>query len=265
LPLKAPPALWPPNSFNRRDVGKQDVRIEILFCGVCRSDLHFARNEWRFTTYPCIPGHEIVGRVADVGAEVAKFKVDDKVGVGCIVDSCRKCPACKEGLEQYCEVGMVGTYGGREPVIGGPTYGGYSNQIVVDQAYALRVLAGMDLASAAPLLCAGITLYSPLRHWGAGAGKKVGIVGLGGLGHMGVKRAHAMGAHTVLFTTSPSKVADGERLGASEVVLSNNPDQMAKYASSFDLIVDTVAADHNLTPLFNLLKRDATQVQVRRS
>jgi alcohol dehydrogenase (NADP+) len=171
-------------------------------------------------------------------------------------------PACKEGLEQYCEVGMVGTYGGTEPVISGPTYGSYSNQIVVDQTYVLRIPAGMDLASAAPLLCAGITLYSPLRHRGAGAGKKVGIVGLGGLGHMSVKLAHAMGAHTVLFTTSPSKVADSERLGASEVVLSNNPNQMAKHTSSFDLIVDTVAADHNLAPFFNLLKRDATLLQV---
>jgi alcohol dehydrogenase (NADP+) len=251
-----------PHSFNRRDVGKQDVGIEILFCGVCHSDLHFARNEWRFTTYPCVPGHEIVGRVAEIGAEVANFKIGDHVGVGCMVDSCRKCPACKEGLEQYCEVGMVGAYGGTEPIIGGPTYGGYSNRIVVDQAYVLRIPAGMDLASAAPLLCAGITLYSPLRHWAAGPGKKVGIVGLGGLGHMGVKLAHAMGAHTVLFTTSASKVADGERLGASEVVLSTNADQMRKHASSFDLIIDTVAADHNLTPLFNLLKRDATLVQV---
>jgi alcohol dehydrogenase (NADP+) len=249
-------------SFNRRDVGKQDVQIEILYCGVCHSDLHFARNEWRFTTYPCVPGHEIIGRVTKVGSEVVNFRINDNVGVGCIVDSCRKCSACKAGLEQYCEVGMTGTYGGTEPVIGGPTYGGYSNSIVVDQAYVLHIPAGMHLASAAPLLCAGITLYSPLRHWGAGPGKKVGIVGLGGLGHMGVKLAHAMGANTVLFTTSASKVADGERLGADEVVLSNNPDQMAKHAASFDLIIDTVAADHNLTPLFNLLKRDATLVQV---
>jgi uncharacterized zinc-type alcohol dehydrogenase-like protein len=251
-----------PHSFNRRDVGAQDVQIEILFCGVCHSDLHFARNEWRFTTYRCVPGHEIVGRVTKVGSEIVNFKLGDNVGVGCIVDSCRNCAACKEGLEQYCEIGMVGTYGGTEPVIGGPTYGGYSNRIVVDQAYVLRIPTGMDLASAAPLLCAGITLYSPLRHWAAGPGKKVGIVGLGGLGHMGVKLAHAMGAHTVLFTTSASKVEDARRLGADEVVLSNNQEQMAAHASSFDLIVDTVAADHNLTPLFYLLKRDATLVQV---
>src|SRR5271167_938453 len=251
-----------PHSFNRRDVGSRDVRIEILFCGVCHSDLHFARNEWRFTTYPCIPGHEIIGRVAELGAGVAKFKVGDQVGVGCMVDSCRKCPACREGLEQYCEVGNVLTYGSTEPVIGGPTYGGYSDQIVVDQAFVLRIPAGMDLASAAPLLCAGITLYSPLRHWSAGPGKKVGIVGLGGLGHMGVKLAHAMGAHTVLFTTSPSKVADGKRLGASEVIISKDAEAMAKHANSFDLLIDTVAANHDLSPYFNLLKRDGTMVQV---
>jgi alcohol dehydrogenase (NADP+) len=260
----APSAAEPlgPYSFNRRDVGVQDVRIEILFCGVCHSDLHFARNEWRFTVYPCVPGHEIVGRVAEVGSQVTKYKLGDHVGVGCIVDSCRRCPACREGLEQYCEVGMTGTYGGTEQVIGGPTYGGYSDNIVVDQAYLLRIPDGMDLASAAPLLCAGITLYSPLRHWGAGPSKKVGIVGLGGLGHMGVKLSHAMGAHTVLFTTSRSKVADGKRLGASEVVLSNDAVQMANHKSSFDLIVDSVAAGHDLGPYFNLLKREGTLVMV---
>lgn len=260
----APSAAEPlgPMSFHRRDVGKNDVKIEILYCGVCHSDLHFARNEWKFTTYPCVPGHEIVGRVAEIGDEVAGFKIGDKVGVGCIVDSCRKCPACKEGLQQYCQVGMVGTYGGVEPVIGGPTYGGYSDSIVVDQGYVLRIPEGMALASAAPLLCAGITLYSPLRHWGAGPGKKVGIVGLGGLGHMGVKLAHAMGAHTVLFTTSTSKVADAKRLGADDVVLSTKPDEMAKHTGSFDLIIDTVAATHEMSPLFNLLKREATLVQV---
>jgi uncharacterized zinc-type alcohol dehydrogenase-like protein len=260
----APSAAEPlePYAFNRRDVGAQDVRIEILFCGVCHSDLHFARNEWRFTVYPCVPGHEIVGRVAEVGPEVTKYKIGDHVGVGCIVDSCRRCPACKEGLEQYCEVGMTGTYGGTEPVLGGPTYGGYSDTIVVDQAYVLRIPDGMDLASAAPLLCAGITLYSPLRYWGAGPGKKVGIVGLGGLGHMGVKLAHAMGAHTALFTTSPSKVADGKRLGASEVVLSNDAGQMATHQGSFDLIINTVAVVHDPGPYLNLLKREGTLVMV---
>ena len=251
-----------PFSFNRRDLGKQDVRIEIQFCGVCHSDLHFSRDEWHFTVYPAVPGHEIVGRVTHIGAAVTKFKIGDTVGVGCMVDSCRTCSACEEGLEQYCENGNTGTYAGTEKVIGGPTFGGYSNQIVVDQSFVLRIPAGMDLASAAPLLCAGITLYSPLRHWGAGPGKKVGIAGLGGLGHMGVKLAHAMGAHTVLFTTSPSKVADGKRLGADEVVLSNNAEQMAKHANSFDLLVDTIAADHDVVPLFSVLKRDATLIQV---
>ncbi len=250
-----------PFTFNRRDVGEKDVQIDILFCGVCHSDIHYARNEWRFTAYPACPGHEIVGKVAEVGAKVTKFKVGDKVGVGCMVDSCRKCSACQAGLEQYCD-GMVGTYGGVEPVIGGPTHGGYSNAIVVDQDFVLHMPEGMDLATSAPLLCAGITLYSPLRHWKAGPGKKVGIVGLGGLGHMGVKIANAMGAHTVLFTTSPSKVADAKRLGAKEVVLSNNAEDMAKHASSFDLIIDTVAAKHDLSPLFALLKQDMTLVQV---
>ena len=249
-------------SFQRRDVGADDVRIQILYCGVCHSDLHFARNEWHFTVYPAVPGHEIVGRVTAVGAQVRRFRVGDQVGVGCIVDSCRTCAACKEGLEQYCEVGMTGTYGSTEKVIGGPTFGGYSDGIVVDQSYVLRIPAGMALAAAAPLLCAGITMYSPLRHWKAGPGRKVGIIGLGGLGHMGVKLAHAMGAHTVLFTTSASKVADGRRLGADSVVISKDAAQMAQHASSFDLMIDTVAAAHDLAPYFNLLKRDATMVQV---
>ena len=251
-----------PFTFNRRDVGARDVKIEILFCGVCHSDIHFARDEWHFTEYPAIPGHEIVGRVAEVGPGVSGFKVGDTVGVGCMVDSCRTCPSCKEGLENYCEVNMVGTYGATEKVIGGPTFGGYSNQIVVDQDFVLRIPEGMDLASSAPLLCAGITLYSPLRHWGAGPGKKVGIIGLGGLGHMGVKLAHAMGATTVLFTTSPSKVEDGRKLGADDVVISKDAAQMAKHTATFDLIIDTVSANHDLMPYFNLLKRDATMVQV---
>jgi uncharacterized zinc-type alcohol dehydrogenase-like protein len=251
-----------PITFNRRDVGTDDVRIKIEYCGVCHSDLHFARNEWRFTVYPACPGHEIVGKVTQIGAGVSGFKVGDAVGVGCMVDSCRTCSACREGLEQYCENGQTGTYGATEPVIGGPTFGGYSNEIVVDKAFVLRIPAGMDLAATAPLLCAGITLYSPLKHWGAAPGKKVGIVGLGGLGHMGVKLAHAMGAATVLFTTSPSKVADGKRLGADEVVLSNNAEQMAKHADSFDFIIDTVAAVHDLGPIFALLKREGTLVQV---
>jgi uncharacterized zinc-type alcohol dehydrogenase-like protein len=251
-----------PFTFNRRDVGAQDVRIEIAFCGVCHSDLHFARNEWHFTQYPAVPGHEIVGRVTHVGPDVTKFKIGDRVGVGCMVDSCRTCASCKEGLEQYCEVGQIGTYGSTEPVIGGPTHGGYSDAIVVDQSFVLNLPDSLEFASAAPLLCAGITLYSPLRHWKAGPGKKVGIIGLGGLGHMGVKLAHAMGATTVLFTTSPSKVEDGKRLGADQVVISKNADQMAEHVASFDLIIDTVSANHDLMPYFALLKRDATMVQV---
>jgi uncharacterized zinc-type alcohol dehydrogenase-like protein len=248
--------------FKRRDVGKSDVKIKILFCGVCHSDLHFARDEWHFTVYPAVPGHEIVGQVVELGSEVKDFKIGDQVGVGCMVDSCRQCVSCKEGLEQYCEVGMTGTYGGTEKVIGGPTFGGYSDSITVDRHFVLRIPEGMDLAATAPLLCAGITMYSPLRHWGAQAGKKVGIIGLGGLGHMGVKLAHAMGATTVLFTTSASKVADGKRLGADEVVLSKDKDQMARHRASFDFIIDTVATTHDLAPYFELLKRDATMVQV---
>jgi uncharacterized zinc-type alcohol dehydrogenase-like protein len=251
-----------PLTFDRRDVGPDDVEIEILFCGVCHSDLHFTRDEWHFTVYPAVPGHEIVGRVASAGANVTKFKAGAHVGVGCIVDTCRKCPSCIAGLQQYCELGMTGTYGGSDKVTGKPTMGGYSNRIVVDQNYVLDVPEGMDLASAAPLLCAGITLYSPLRHWKAGPGRKVGIIGLGGLGHMGVKLAHAMGATTVLFTTSASKVADGRRLGADEVVLSKDNEQMGRHTNSFDLIIDTVSANHDLTPYFQLLKRDATMVQV---
>ena len=249
-------------TIKRRDVGKDDVKIDILYCGVCHSDLHFARNEWHFTVYPAVPGHEIVGRVAQVGADVRDFKVGDQVGVGCIVDSCRDCASCREGLEQYCEIGMTGTYGGTEKVIGGPTFGGYSRSIIVDRRYVLNIPKGMNLAATAPLLCAGITMYSPLRHWQAGPGKKVGIIGLGGLGHMGVKLSHAMGATTALFTTSASKVADGKRLGADIVILSKSADEMAKHAASFDLIIDTVAVDHDLGPYFNLLKRDAAMVQV---
>jgi len=251
-----------PITFNRRDVGADDVEIDILFCGVCHSDLHFARNEWHFTVYPAVPGHEIVGRVKSAGAKVTKFRPGDTVGVGCIVDSCRVCPSCLSGLEQYCETGMIGTYGSTEKIIGGPTFGGYSNKIIVDQNYVLRIPVGMDLAATAPLLCAGITLYSPLKHWHAGPGKKVGIIGLGGLGHMGVKLAHAMGAETVLFTTSLGKIGDGKRLGADHVVLSKDAEQMALHADSFDLIVDTVSANHDLTPYFHLLKREATMVQV---
>ena len=252
-----------PLTFNRRDVGTNDIEIEIMFCGVCHSDLHFARDEWHFTQYPAVPGHEIVGRVKSVGAGVSKYKAGDLVGVGCMVNSCRTCTSCREGLEQYCAEGLTGqTYGGTDKAINEPSKGGYSDRIVVDENFVLRIPENLDPAAAAPLLCAGITLYSPLRHWGAGPGKKVGIIGLGGLGHMGVKLAHAMGAETALFTTSAGKVEDAKKLGASLVILSKDEAQMAEHAESFDLIIDTVSASHDLSPYFNLLKRDATMVQV---
>jgi uncharacterized zinc-type alcohol dehydrogenase-like protein len=251
-----------PYSFDRRDPGPHDVQIEILFCGVCHSDLHTVRSEWEGTVYPMVPGHEIVGRVARVGAEVSKFKAGDLAAVGCIVDSCRHCASCAEGLEQYCETGMTGTYGGVEKETGQPTRGGYSERIVVNEDYVLRVPEGLDPAAAAPLLCAGITTWSPLRHWKVGPGSKVGVVGLGGLGHMAVKLAHALGAHVVLFTTSPDKVADGRRLGADEVVISKDAEAVAKHASSFNLILDTVSAPHNLDSFLTLLKRDGALVLV---
>ncbi|EJW13423.1 Alcohol dehydrogenase [Rhodovulum sp. PH10] len=252
-----------PFTFQRRDPGPTDVVIEILYCGVCHSDIHTVRNEWGGTLYPSLPGHEIVGKVTAVGADVTKFAVGDVAAVGCMVDSCGTCAACREGLEQYCEPGFVGTYNGRDDAaVGGHTFGGYSSHIVVTQDFVLKVPKNLDLAAAAPLLCAGITTYSPLRHWKAGPGKKVGIVGLGGLGHMGVKLAHAMGAHVVLFTTSKSKVADGKRLGADEVVLSTDPEQMKAHAESFDLIVDAVAAPHDINAYLGLVKREGTLVQV---
>ncbi len=249
--------------IERRQPTASDVQIEILYCGVCHSDLHFARNEWHFTQYPAVPGHEIVGRVTAVGSGVTKFKAGDTVGVGCLVDSCRTCPNCRVGLEQYCDSGMAGgTYGGMEKHLGTPTLGGYSQSIVVTEDFVLRMPANLNLAAAAPLLCAGITTYSPLRHWKVGPGQKVGIVGLGGLGHMGVKFAKAFGAHVVLFTTSPGKVADAKRLGAHEVVVSTDAAQMAAHAGSFDFILDTVSAQHDVNAYFNLLKREGNFVLV---
>ena len=248
--------------IERRDPGSTDIRIDILYCGVCHSDLHTARNEWGGTVYPCIPGHEIVGRVVEVGAEVRGFAVGDLAGVGCLVDSCRKCSACAEGLEQYCENGFIGTYNGPDAHTGGVTYGGYTKAIVVDQAFVLKIRATDNLAGVAPLLCAGITTYSPLRHWKVGPGKKVGVVGLGGLGHMGLKLAHAMGAEVTLFTTSANKADDARRLGAAHVVVTRDPDAMRQVAGGFDFILDTVAADHDVNALLNLLKRDGTMVQV---
>ena len=251
-----------PLSFERRDTGPDDVRIDILYCGVCHSDIHQARNEWRNTLYPCVPGHEIVGRVAEVGGSVTRFKPGQLVGVGCMVDSCRECASCQEGLEQYCEEGFVGTYNGEDRHGRGLTFGGYSKAVVVDQGFVLSIPETLDPAAAAPLLCAGITTWSPLRHWRVGPGMRVGIVGLGGLGHMGVKFARALGAEVVLFTTSASKVADGERLGAHEVVLSKDPEAMAKEQGRFDFILDAVAANHDINTYLGLLKREGTLVQV---
>ena len=251
-----------PFTITRRDPLPRDVELDILYCGVCHTDLHFARNDWGFTTYPVVPGHEILGRVKRVGKEVTRFKVGDHAGVGCLVDSCRTCSSCKSGLEQFCLAGPVLTYNGPDKHSGGVTYGGYSESIVCDEAFTLKVPGNLDPARSASLLCAGITTYSPLRKWGAAKGKKVGVVGLGGLGHMGVKFAHAFGAHTVLFTTSESKVADGKRLGADEVVITKNADAMTKHAGSFDMILDTVSADHDLNALMAMLKLDATLVMV---
>lgn len=247
-----------PFDYTPRTLRDHDVQIKVLFCGVCHSDLHQARNEWNNTLFPVVPGHEIVGRVSAVGNHVSRYQVGDLVGVGCMVDSCRSCPSCDEGLEQYCENGFTGTYNGEDRQTGATTYGGYSTDMVVDQDFVLRVPENLDPAGVAPLLCAGITTYSPLRQWGAGPGKKVGIVGLGGLGHMGVKLARAMGAHVVLFTTSASKVEDAKRLGAHEVVISRNPEEMAQHTNSFDFILNTVAAQHDLNPFLNLLRRDGT-------
>jgi uncharacterized zinc-type alcohol dehydrogenase-like protein len=251
-----------PFSVSRRAPGPCDVQVEILFCGVCHSDLHTARSEWQGTTYPVVPGHEILGRVVQVGAQVTKFKAGDIAAVGCMVDSCRTCPDCRDGLEQYCQGPATFTYNGPDTHLGGVTYGGYSTGIVVDQDFVLRVSDKLDPAGAAPLLCAGITTWSPLRHWKVGPGTKVGVVGLGGLGHMGVKLAHALGAHVVLFTGSPGKMADARRLGADEVVVTRHADEVGKHANALDFILNTVSAQHNLDVYLNLLKRDGTMCLV---
>jgi uncharacterized zinc-type alcohol dehydrogenase-like protein len=255
-------SLLAPFAIKRRDPTPHDVQIEILFCGVCHTDLHQARNDWKGTTYPCVPGHEIVGRVTKVGDHVKKFKLGDIVGVGCMVDSCRECSNCKDDEEQFCEKGCTFTYNAPDKHLGGMTYGGYSESVVVDEAFVLHVPKNLDPAAAAPLLCAGITTYSPLRHHKVGKGHKVGIVGLGGLGHMGVKLAKAFGAHVVVFTTSANKTQDALRLGADEVVNSKNADEMAKHASSFHFILDTVAAKHDINAYLQLLKLDGTLTQV---
>jgi uncharacterized zinc-type alcohol dehydrogenase-like protein len=242
----------------RRDPTENDVQIEILFCGICHSDLHSVRNEWSEfmpTVYPIVPGHEIVGRVTKVGSAVSKFKAGDLAAVGCMVDSDGTCPECRAGFEQFCP-NMVLTFNSPDKHLGGVTYGGYSESIVVNQKFVLRVPSNLNLAGAAPLLCAGITTYSPMRRWGVAKGKKVGVVGLGGLGHMAVKLAHAFGAHVVVFTTSPKKKEDAIRLGADEVVISKNADEMQKHAESFDFILDAVSADHDINAYLNLLRRD---------
>jgi alcohol dehydrogenase (NADP+) len=244
----------------RRDPTELDVQIEILFCGICHSDLHSARNEWSEfmpTNYPIVPGHEIVGRVTKVGSAVTKFKPGDLAAVGCLVDSDRTCPRCKAGLENFCP-NLILTFNSPDKHLGGVTYGGYSDSVVVDEHFVLRVPSHLDLAGAAPLLCAGITTYSPMRHWGITKGKKVGVVGLGGLGHMAVKFADALRAHVVVFTTSASKKEDALRLGADEVVLSRNADEIKKHAFSFDFILDAVSADHDINPYINLLTLDGT-------
>jgi uncharacterized zinc-type alcohol dehydrogenase-like protein len=252
-----------PFSIDRRTPGPDDVAIDILYCGVCHSDLHTARNEWQNTLYPSVPGHEIIGRVTAVGAQVSKFRVGELVGVGCMVDSCQHCAPCKDGLEQYCETGFTGTYNGPLPGTGPNTFGGYSTHIVVRETFVLRIThSEADIAAVAPLLCAGITTWSPLRQWKVGPGQKVGIVGLGGLGHMGVQLAAAMGAHVVLFTTSAGKREDALRLGANEVVVSTNADEMAAQAGRLDFILNTVAAPHDLDAFLQLLKVDGTMTLV---
>lgn len=248
--------------FDRRDPTANDVEIDIAYCGVCHSDLHQARNEWGGTVFPCVPGHEIVGKVTRVGRGVTRYKVGDTVGVGCMVDSCRTCGNCEQGYEQYCDNGFVGTYNGEDKHSGGVTFGGYSNRITVDQDFVLKVSEKLDLAGVAPLLCAGITTYSPLRHWGVTEGHKVGVVGLGGLGHMAVKIAKAMGAEVVLFTTSANKVDDAKRLGADHVVISKDDEQMKVWRNRLDFILNTVAAPHDLDAYLTLLRLNGTMTLV---
>ncbi len=254
-----------PMRIRRREPGQRDIQLEVLYCGVCHSDLHQARNEWETampTVYPCVPGHEIVGRVMRVGREVHRFKEGDLAAVGCLVDSCRTCSACREGEEQFCESQATFTYNAPDPHLGGVTYGGYCESLVVDEAFALRVSDRLDLAGTAPLLCAGITTYSPLRHWNVRHGQKVGVVGLGGLGHMAVKLANAFEARVVVFTTSPGKAEDAVRLGADDVVVSKNSAEMQKHLGSFDFVLDTVSATHDYTAYVDLLKRNGTMTLV---
>lgn len=262
---QAPSAKLEPFAFERRDARKQDVVIDILYCGICHSDIHTARNEWKGIQYPTVPGHEIVGQVAAVGEDVKAYKVGDLVGVGCLVGSCSHCESCHDGLEQYCDNGFTATYNSEDTIGGTPhlyTLGGYSDRITVDERFVLRMPENLDLAAAAPLLCAGITTYSPLKHWKVGSGKKIGIIGLGGLGHIGVKIAHAMGAKVVMITTSPEKGEDARKLGADEVILSTDIVTMEAAQNSFDFLLNTIPVGHDVDPYVELLKRDATMVVV---
>lgn len=259
---KTPTAPLAPFTFNRREPRPDDVVIEILYCGVCHSDLHQARNDWGFSEYPIVPGHEVIGRVVSVGDSVTKFKAGDLAGIGCMVDSCRECNPCQQGLEQYCEEGNVQTYNGHDRHDHQPTYGGYSQTIIASEAFVLHIPQGIDLKGAAPLLCAGITTWSPLRHWNIGKGSKVAVVGLGGLGHMAIKLAHGLGAEVTLFTRSPGKEADARRLGADHIVYSTDADQMQSAANQFDLIIDTVPYVHDINPYMSTLTLDGTLVFV---
>ncbi|MBS3739721.1 MAG: NAD(P)-dependent alcohol dehydrogenase [Psychroflexus sp.] len=248
--------------IKRRDLEPNDVKIRIDYCGVCHSDIHTVRNDWGGSQYPVIPGHEIIGTVEAIGGEVSGFKVGQTVGVGCMVDSCRKCPSCREDLEQYCEEGLVGTYNGKDEHLGGHTYGGYSQQIVVDEHFVLNIPENLDLKATAPLLCAGITTWSPLSHWKIKEGDKVGVIGLGGLGHMGIKFANALGAHVVMITRSEDKAQDAKDLGAHDVLISTDDKQMKEHANSFDFLLNTIPVKHDMNPYLGLLKRDKTMVLV---
>ena len=249
-----------PHTIERREPGPHDVKIDIHYCGVCHSDLHTVRSEWAGTKYPCVPGHEIVGQVTAIGSAVTKFKIGQRVGVGCMVDSCGECESCKAGLQQYCYAGNIGTYNGRDDHLGGHTFGGYSASVTVDEGFVLSIPDNLPLDAAAPLLCAGITLYSPLMHWRAGPGRRVGIIGLGGLGHMGVKIARALGAHVVMITTSPEKATDAQKLGAHEVIVSTDAAQMKAASKTLDLLMNTVSAAHDYNAYARLLKVDGVQV-----
>ena len=251
-----------PMEIKRRDILENDVKIDILYCGVCHSDIHAAHNDWGNTTYPLVPGHEIIGRVAEVGDKVSNFKKGDLVGVGCMVDSCQECGACEDDLEQFCEQGMTATYNSKNPHTGEQTYGGYSTSVVVKDDFVLKVPENLDVKAVAPLLCAGITTYSPLSHWNVKKGDKVGVIGLGGLGHMGIKFADAMGAETIMITTSPDKAEDAKRLGADAVLISKNEDEMEQHKGTFDFLLNTVPVKHDINPYLELLKRDATMVMV---